>query len=78
MYLATSDDGGCNIALQLRHRLRSLNAHLESEVGDGWLWTHPDDIINGEVVAIQSCHARLGINHTHQRWHIVTKEVEEG
>jgi hypothetical protein len=77
VHLTTKSDSTLYIDHKLRHRLRLGYAYTLGKAMDGGLGAHPDDILNGEVVAIERLRTTIGIDNTHKRGYTMAKVVEE-
>ena len=70
-------DGLAQARLEGGRREGLRNAYLGAQLAERGLRTGPDDVLDGEVVAVEGLLARVGVDQTHQRGNVESEVVEE-
>ena len=75
--LAPLGDGLAQARLEGGRREGLRNAYLGAQLAERGLRAGPDDVLDGEVVAVEGLLARVGVDQTHQRGNVESEVVEE-
>ena len=62
---------------KLRHRERRRDAHFGAHLAQRGLRSGPDDVLDGEIVAVERLFARVGVDQAGDRRHIQSEVVAQ-
>ena len=74
---AAQGDRPAQLFFELRHRERRRDARSGAHFAQRGLRSGPDDVLDGEIVAVQRLFARVGVDHADDRRHVQPEIVAE-